>query len=166
MDKNEAKSKKGFRANKSKGMDKNGAKCKMGFGRVTEIFTGKHSGWSRRDWNPKHQNDWRSLAKKRASDKWKSSKPQGKWKEIAVKMEASGSALKEKTHIWNKSKRQKRDERQEDKERNMLKNTKETPKRNKGEKRGSSIARRNAANLGKSAWEKLGDCIMDEVWKI
>ena len=34
---------------------------------------------------------------------WKSSQPQDKWKEISLELDALGSALKEKTHTWNKS---------------------------------------------------------------
>ena len=38
LDKNKVKSKMGFRAYNSKGVDKNGAKCNMGFGRTTKIY--------------------------------------------------------------------------------------------------------------------------------
>ena len=37
-------------------------------------------------------------------DTWKSSQPQGKWKEISVEMDALGSTLKEKTNTWNSCK--------------------------------------------------------------
>ena len=69
-------------------------------------------------------------------DKWRSSKFQGNWKEISVEIDAVVTTVKEKTNIWNKSCREsaKRksvlykmveqaaiDERQEHKERSMLK---------------------------------------------
>ena len=38
LDKNEVKSKMGFRAYSSKGVDKNGAKCDVGLGRMTKIY--------------------------------------------------------------------------------------------------------------------------------
>ena len=41
LDKNKVKSKMGFRAYNSKGVDKNGAKCNMGFGRITKIYLGQ-----------------------------------------------------------------------------------------------------------------------------
>ena len=88
------------------------------------------------------QTHWRSSAGEDAGqsshDKWKSSKIQGKWKEISLEMDALGSALKEKKHTWNKSckecaKRETelykmietsaKDEKQEDKERSIIKKT-------------------------------------------
>ena len=71
-------------------------------------------------------------------DKWKSSKPEGKWQDISAEIDALGTALKEKSSTWTKSCKQsaKResefskmvelaaiDERQEDKERNTIKKT-------------------------------------------
>ena len=44
LDKNELKSKKGFRAYTSKGVDQNGAKCNMGFRRVRVVL--KFGVWS------------------------------------------------------------------------------------------------------------------------
>ena len=70
--------------------------------------------------------------------RWRRSNPQGKWKEIFLEMDALGSALKEKTHTWNKSCRESakretelykmieidtKDEKQEDTERNIIKKT-------------------------------------------
>ena len=50
---------------------------------------------------------WRLLADaevgQSSHDKWKSSKPQGKSKEISAEIDAVGTTVKEKTNTWNKS---------------------------------------------------------------
>ena len=48
-------------------------------------------------------NDDRQDAGQSSHDEWKSPKPQAKWKEMSLEMDALGSALKEETHTWNKS---------------------------------------------------------------
>ena len=77
-------------------------------------------------------------ADRSSHDKWRSSKPEGKWKEISAERDALGSALKEKSNTWTKSCKESAqreselykmvelaaiDERQEDKERNITKKT-------------------------------------------
>ena len=83
----------------------------------------------------KNKPQWRQLAGREVGqsshDNWRSTKPQGKWKEISAEIDAVGTIVKEKTNTWNKSckERAKResesfkmiDERQEHKERSMLK---------------------------------------------
>ena len=69
---------------------------------VKRAMTERHTRW-----NSKPKNHWRSSpvegAGQSSHDKLKSSTHQGKWKEISLEMDALGSALKEKTHTWNKS---------------------------------------------------------------
>ena len=109
---------------------------------LKKATTERHTGWSRKEWhsNPKHQ--CRSSAHEDAGqsshDKWKSSRPQGKWKEVSLEVDALGSALKEKTHTLNKSCKESarretklykmieiaaKDEKQEDKQRSITKKT-------------------------------------------
>ena len=102
----------------------------------------KKTGWPRRDWNSKHQNHWRYAPVEgdgqSSHDKWKNSKPESKWKEISLEMDALGSTMKEKTHTWNKSCKESarretelykmkenatKDEKQEDTKRNIIKKT-------------------------------------------
>ena len=40
---------------------------------------------------------------KSSHDKWRSSKPQGKWKAISAEIDTLGTTVKEKTNTWNKS---------------------------------------------------------------
>ena len=74
---------------------------------LKRAMTERHTGRSRRVWNSKPKNHWRSSpvegAGQSSRDRWKSSKPQGKLKEVSLEMDALGSALKEKTHThtWN-----------------------------------------------------------------
>ena len=67
----------------------------------------RHTEWSRKDWNSRSKTHLRSSAVEDAGqsshDKWKSSKIQGKWKEIFLEMDVLGSSLKEKKNTWNKS---------------------------------------------------------------
>ena len=67
---------------------------------LKRAITEKHTGWSRRDWNSKPKNHWRSSAVDGAGQ---SSNLEGKLKDISLEMDALGSALKEQTHTWNRS---------------------------------------------------------------
>ena len=44
--------------------------------------------------------DWREPVK--AHTKWKSSKPEGKWKDISAEIDVLGSALNGKSNTWTK----------------------------------------------------------------
>ena len=103
--------------------------------------TDRHARWSKKDWYFKKTKPhwWPSAGEEvgqTSHDKRKSSKPHGKWQEISVEMDTLGSTLKEETNTWTKSckesaKRESElykmvelaaiDQRQEDKERGMLK---------------------------------------------
>ena len=126
---------------------------------LKQAMTDRHARWSKKQRYSKSKPHWRSPAGEDAGqsshDKWKSSKPQGKWKEISLEMDALESALKEKTHTWNKTckenaKRESElykmvelaaiDKRQEDKERSMLKDVlKKLRKRKRRGKRGEPL---------------------------
>ena len=73
---------------------------------LKKAMTDRHARWSKKEWYSKSKPQWRLPAGEDAGqssqDKWKSSKHQGKWKEISLEMDALGSTLKEKTHTWNK----------------------------------------------------------------
>ena len=100
---------------------------------LKRAMTERHTGWSRRDWNSNPKHHWRSSAVEGAgqssNDKWKGSKIKDKWKEASFEMDA----LKEKTRCKESAKRESEffkmvelaaiDERQEDKERNIIKKT-------------------------------------------
>ena len=109
---------------------------------LRRAMTERHTGWSRKDWYSKPGRQRRSSSGEGAGqsshDKWKSWKPQGKWKEVSVEMDALGSALKEKTDTWKKSCKEsarretqlckmieiaEKDEKQEDNERSIIKRT-------------------------------------------
>ena len=141
---------------------------------LKKAMTNRHTRWSKKEWYSTSNPHWRSSAGEDAGqdshDKCKSSKPQDKWKEISLEMDVSGSAWKEKTHTWNKSckesvKRESElckmvdiaaiDERQEDKERSVLKDTLKKLQKERGRKRGSNTSRRNAAKLGRSAHQSF-----------
>ena len=102
--------------------------------------TKNHEIWPKKEWKNKTESHWRppagGVVEQNSHDTWRSSKPQGKSKEISAEIDAVGTTVKEKTNTWNKSCREsaKReselytmveqaaiDERQEHKERNMLK---------------------------------------------
>ena len=72
---------------------------------LKRAMTERRTGWSGRDWNSKPRNHWRSSPVEGSSlhDKWKSSKPQGKWKDISAEMDALGLAFKETSNTWTKN---------------------------------------------------------------
>ena len=102
-------------------------------------MTEKRERWQNKEWYGKTKSHWRQPAGEggqSSHDKWRSAKPQSKWKEISAEIDAGGTTVKEKTNTWNKSckesvKRESElckmvgqaaiDERQEHKERSMIK---------------------------------------------
>ena len=108
---------------------------------LKRAMTERHAGWSRKDGISRFKTLWRASAVEDAGqsshDKWKSTKFQGKWKEVSIEMDVPGSSLKKKK-LWNKSRMESakretdqykmteivaNDEMQEDNERNIIKKT-------------------------------------------
>ena len=58
---------------------------------LKKAMTDRHARWSKKEWCSKSKPHWRSSAGEHAGqsshDKWKSSKPLGKWKEISLEMD-------------------------------------------------------------------------------
>ena len=72
---------------------------------LKKAMTERRAGWSKKDWYSQSKQQWRSSAVEDAGQNShdKCSQPQGKWKGISLEMDALETALKEKTHTWNKS---------------------------------------------------------------
>ena len=150
---------------------------------LKRAMTERHTGWSRKDWNSRSKTHWRSSAVEDAGqsshDKWKSSKIQGKWKEVSREMDVLDSSLKEKKHIWNKSCKESakretelfkmteicaNDEKQEDNERNIIK---KTPEQLREKRTGRRLYR--DINGYMCSWDQeVGrpHDIMDKVWQM
>ena len=64
--------------------------------KLKKSMTERHARWSKNDWYSKSKHQWRSsavfYAGQSSNDKWKSSKPQSKWKEISLEMDALGQS--------------------------------------------------------------------------
>ena len=69
---------------------------------MTSVKDGKN-----KEWYGKAKSRWRQPAGEEGGqsshDKWRSTKPQGKWKEISAEIGAVGTTVKVKTNTWNKS---------------------------------------------------------------
>ena len=102
----------------------------------------KRERWQNKVWYGKTKSHWRQLAGEeggqRSHDKWRSTKPQGKRKEISAEIDPTGTSVKENTNTLNKSCKESArrkselykmveqaaiDERQEHKEGSMLKHS-------------------------------------------
>ena len=62
----------------------------------------KNAGWSSKDWNSKANRQRSAVedAGQSSQDKWKSSKPRAKWKDISHNVEELGVLVKEKKSTW------------------------------------------------------------------
>ena len=70
-------------------------------------MTEKREIWQNEEWYGKTKSRWQQPAgeegEQSSHDRWKSTKPQGKWKEISAEIDAVGTTVEERTNAWNKS---------------------------------------------------------------
>ena len=72
---------------------------------LKRAMTGRHERWPKKEWYNKTKSHWRTPAGgevgKSSHDKWRSSKPQGNWKEISAEIDAVETIVKVKTNTSN-----------------------------------------------------------------